>query len=108
SQKTGGSHRTSFAHQEVRTGIPHRPSSRRGRASHPGRAEDYRPIPIQAKRVLRLLPNLDIVMVGPDLEPGDRLALDAYAAHKSDHIWKLQASKLLRAAEAGRSIQEIR
>lgn len=73
-----------------------------------GMNEDYRPVPVQARRVLRVLPNLDIVIVGPNPEPGDRLALDAYAVHKSDHVWKLDASKLLQAAEAGRSVQEIR
>lgn len=73
-----------------------------------GMTENYRPAPIQAKPVLRVLPNLDIIIVGPDPEPGDRLALDAYAVRKSDHVWKLDASKLLQAAEEGRSIQEIR
>ena len=73
-----------------------------------GMAEDYRSAPVQAKRVLHVLPNLDIVIVGPDLEPGDRLALDAYASRKSDHVWKLEASKLLQAAGEGRSVQEIR
>ncbi len=55
-----------------------------------------------------MLPNLDIVLVGQDPEPGDRLALDAYAARKSDHVWRLDATKLMQAAEEGRSIQEIR
>jgi hypothetical protein len=73
-----------------------------------GMAEEYQPVTVPAKRVLRVLHNLDIVFVGTDLEPGDRLALDAYAARKSDHVWKLESSKLLLAVEAGRSIQEIR
>jgi hypothetical protein len=58
--------------------------------------------------VLRVLPNLEIAAIGAALEPGDRLALDAYAVRVSDLVWRLEATKLLAATEEGRSVGEIR
>ena len=73
-----------------------------------GTAEDYKPVPVQLKPVLRVLPNLEIAAIGADLEPGDRLALDAYAVRTADLVWQLEAGQLLAAIEAGRSVDEIR
>jgi len=73
-----------------------------------GAAEGYEPVPVEAKSVLRVLPNLDVVAIGADLEQGDRLALDCYATRTSDAVWKLDSGKLLAATEAGRSVAEIR
>src|SRR3972149_8487636 len=58
--------------------------------------------------VLRVLPNLEIAASGAALEPGARLALDAYAVRVSDLVWRLEATKLLAATEDGRSVGEIR
>ncbi len=69
---------------------------------------DYRAAPIEVKPVLRVLPNLEIAAIGADLEPGDRLALNAYATSVSDLVWRLEAGKLLAAIEEGRSVEEIR
>src|SRR5207249_8839675 len=44
-----------------------------------GMAPAYQSAPLQVKPVLRILPNLEIAAIGPDLEQGDRLALDTYA-----------------------------
>ncbi len=68
----------------------------------------YTPTPIEVKPVLRVLPNLEIAAIGNELEPGDRLALDAYAVSVSDLVWKLEAGKILAAVEQGRSVSEIR
>ena len=73
-----------------------------------GTAEDYEPAPAAAREVLRVLPNLEIAAIGAELEPGDRLALDAYAVRASDLVWRLEAGKLLAATEAGRTVEEIR
>ncbi|MBI3454213.1 MAG: helicase-associated domain-containing protein [Candidatus Rokubacteria bacterium] len=73
-----------------------------------GTAEDYKPAPVEVKPVLRVLPNLEIAAIGADLEPGDRLALDAYAVRTADFVWQLEAGRLLAATEAGRSVDEIR
>jgi hypothetical protein len=68
----------------------------------------YTPAPIEMKRVLRVLPNLEIVAIRDELEQGDRLALDTYAVNVSDLVWRLDASMLLSAVEQGRSVDEIR
>lgn len=73
-----------------------------------GMTDRYAPTPVVVKPVLRVLPNLEIAAIGADLEHGDRLALDSYAEKTSDVVWKLEASKLLAATEAGRSVAEIR
>jgi len=73
-----------------------------------GTAENCEPGPVEAKPVLRVLPNLEIVAIGEDLEQSDRLALDAYAVRVSDLVWRLDAGKLLSATEEGRSVEETR
>src|SRR5439155_22140379 len=40
-----------------------------------GIASSYESAPIEVRPVLRVLPNLEIAAIGPDLERGDRLAL---------------------------------
>ncbi len=69
---------------------------------------DYQPAPVEVKPVLRVLPNLEIAATGSDLEQSDRLALNAYATPVSDFVWRVEASKLLAAIEAGRQVEEIR
>ncbi len=73
-----------------------------------GMVSDYEPAPGEVTPVLRVLPNLEIAAIGAALEPGDRLALDAYAVRVSDLVWRLEATKLLAATEEGRSVGEIR
>jgi hypothetical protein len=73
-----------------------------------GAESRYEPAPVEAKPVLRVLPNLEIAAIGAELAPGDRLALDAYAIKVSDLVWRLDAGKLLAAIEEGRPVTEIR
>jgi len=68
----------------------------------------YQSAPPEAKQVLRVLPNLEIAAVGPDLEQGDRLALDVYATRVSDLVWRLEEGKILVAITEGRTLEEIR
>ncbi len=72
-----------------------------------GAAAAYQPAPLEAKPVLRVLPNLEIAAIGAAFEQADRLALDAYAVKVSDLVWRLDAGKLLTAFEAGRTAAEI-
>lgn len=65
------------------------------------------PAPMKAKQVLQVLPSQEITIMGKVLDPGDRLALDAYAVKASDFVWQLQTEKLLTAVEEGHSIREI-
>jgi hypothetical protein len=69
---------------------------------------DYQAPPVEVKPVFRVLPNLEVVAAGSDLEQSDRLALDAYATPVSDFVWRLETGKLLAAIEAGRQLEEIR
>ncbi len=73
-----------------------------------GAGETYQPAPVEVRPVLRVLPNLEVAAIGAELEPGDRLALDAYATRASDLVWRLDAGRLLAAIEAGRPVEEIR
>jgi hypothetical protein len=69
---------------------------------------DYQAPPVEVKPVLRVLPNLEVVATGSDLERSDRLALNAYATPVSEFVWRLETGKLLAAIEAGRQMEEIR
>lgn len=73
-----------------------------------GAESEYAPAAGAVTPALRVLPNLEIAAIGAGLEPGDRLALDAYAMRVSDLVWRLEPTKLLAATEAGRSVGEIR
>lgn len=73
-----------------------------------GADSTYQPAPIDVRPVLHVLPNLEVAAIGAELEPGDRLALDAYATRVSDLVWRLDAGKLLAAIEEGRPVDEIR
>jgi hypothetical protein len=59
------------------------------------------PTPTVSNRALKVLANFDIVATG-ELSAADRLVLDAYAAHTSDHVWTLSMASLLAAADRGR------
>jgi hypothetical protein len=48
------------------------------------------------------------VAVGDALGSADALALDAYAVRISDRVWRLEAGALVAAAQAGRSVSEVR
>ncbi len=73
-----------------------------------GMAPAYQSAPLEVKPVLRILPNLEIAAIGPELEQSDRLALDAYATRASEYVWRLDVGKLLAAIEEGRPVTEIR
>ena len=73
-----------------------------------GVESNYQPAPVVAKPVLRVMPNLEIAAAGLELEPSDRLALDAYATRVSDSVWILESGKLLTAIEGGRQLEEVR
>jgi hypothetical protein len=72
-----------------------------------GISDEYERAPVEARPILRVLPDLGIETIGA-VEQGDRLALDAYAVPVSDREWRLDASKLLAATEEGRTLDEIR
>lgn len=72
-----------------------------------GLRSDYQaPAAIEASRILKVLPNFDIVVTG-NLSPIDQLTLDAYAKRTSDHVWALSAATLLAAVDGGRELDEF-
>ena len=57
-------------------------------------------------RVLKILPNLDVVATGT-LSPGDQILLSAYAEHTADRVWIVSAASLLAALDTGRDLEEF-
>jgi hypothetical protein len=54
-----------------------------------------------------VLPNLDIVMTGAPLTPAEKLMMDIFTHQTADAVWKLDRAVVLKAAEAGHSLQEF-
>ena len=57
-------------------------------------------------RVLKILPNLDVVATGT-LSPGDQVLLSGYAEHTADRVWTVSAASLLAALDTGRDLGEF-
>lgn len=72
-----------------------------------GAAETYTPPAREDRRILQVLPNLDVVCTG-ELSRGDSLLLDTFAERDSDAVWKLDRARMLEATEAGHDISELR
>jgi hypothetical protein len=72
-----------------------------------GMTEGYEPPAREAADVLRVLPNLDVVVKNPPLPPSDRLLLERFAEPQSDAVWKLTADRILPVLEAGGSLDEL-
>lgn len=60
----------------------------------------------EGQRVLKILPNLDVVATGT-LSSGDQMLLSAYAEHTGDRVWTVSAASLLSALNAGRNLSEF-
>lgn len=63
--------------------------------------------PAAVAGILKVLPNLDIVVTG-ELPAADRLMLDAYANRTADRVWTLREATLLAAVDSGRSLDQLR
>lgn len=72
-----------------------------------GLTDAYTPAPITTESTLRVLPNLDIVMAGAPLPPAETLMMNTFTQQTSDAVWKLDRETILKAAEAGHSLQEF-
>jgi hypothetical protein len=73
-----------------------------------GLAETYEPEVVQAERLLKVLPNRDVVADDRPLGPADVLLLDRFAERKSEAVWHLAADKILAAVEQGLAVAELR
>jgi hypothetical protein len=70
-------------------------------------AERYEPPAREVARVLRVLPNQDVVVINPPLPPGDRMLLERFGERRSDDVWRLTAERILGAVEEGGSLDEL-
>jgi hypothetical protein len=71
-----------------------------------GLSETYSAPPLDVRKVLDVLPNLDVVATG-QLPPADRLLLDAFAGQTGDHVWRLDRDRILCAVAEGRQVHEV-
>jgi hypothetical protein len=72
-----------------------------------GLADTYQPPVVTGQaRVLKVLPNLDVVATG-SLHPGDELLLSAHAEQTADRVWTISAASLLAAVDSGRDLTEF-
>ena len=67
----------------------------------------YEAAAITTETTLRVLPNLDIVMTGQPLNPGEKLMMETFTLKTSDAVWKLDRDAVLKAAAEGRSVKEF-
>jgi len=73
-----------------------------------GQNERYVPASAPRREGLRVLPDLDIVVMGAELSPQDRWMLETWARPVSERVWKLDRAALLEAVEAGHALGEWR
>jgi superfamily II DNA or RNA helicase len=73
-----------------------------------GLTSSFTPSTPERRAVLRVLPNLDIVVVDAALNPGDRLLLDSHTERRGDAVWHLDQAKLLAVVEGGKDIADFR
>ncbi|MCY2952527.1 MAG: helicase-associated domain-containing protein [Planctomycetota bacterium] len=71
-----------------------------------GLRETYAPPPPEARQILNVLANLDVVATAP-LSPADRMLLEAFAERTGDHVWRLHRDRILSGVAKGRNIQEL-
>ena len=71
-------------------------------------APNYVPATPRSEAVLRVLPNLEIVVLGESPLPADRLLLDSYLERVSDAVWRLDQGRLLQAIESGQALSVLR
>ncbi|MCI0588002.1 MAG: helicase-associated domain-containing protein, partial [Planctomycetes bacterium] len=66
-----------------------------------GIAERFEGAPLEARKVLRVLPDLEVVAAEGALPPADRLFLERFAEKVSDRVWRLERGRILAASEGG-------
>lgn len=71
-----------------------------------GLAPEYVPEQVAEEKLLKVLPNRDIV-ADHTLPAGDALFLDRFAERQSAHVWHLNREKVLTALAQGRTVTEL-
>lgn len=67
----------------------------------------YNASAIATKTNLRVLPNLDVAIVGQPLSTGENLMMETFALKTSDAVWKLDRDTILKATANGHSLKEF-
>jgi len=73
-----------------------------------GLSDSYEPQATAVDRVLKVLPNLDVVAAGKPPSAADVLFLDRFMEKRSESVWQLSKDKVLVAVEQGLSVAELR
>jgi hypothetical protein len=73
-----------------------------------GLSAGYTPMPVTVQSILRVLPNLDVIMTGQPLSSAEILVLELYAKKVSDAVWKLDRDQALSSVAAGHSLSDLR
>lgn len=73
-----------------------------------GMEASYKASTVTTQTALRVLPNLDIVMAGEPLSPGENLMMETFTLKTSDAVWKLDRDLILKAIENGYSLEEFK
>jgi hypothetical protein len=68
----------------------------------------YEPETVPAERVLKVLPNRDVVAADRPLGPADVLLLERFAERRSESVWHLAAGKVQAAVEQGLAVEELK
>src|SRR5208283_4896245 len=66
-----------------------------------GLTDKYEAEVVPVERVLKVLPNRDLVAGDKPLSPADTLFLERFAERHSEAVWHLEAGKILEAVEQG-------
>jgi hypothetical protein len=73
-----------------------------------GVAESYEPQAAAVEKVLKVLPNLDVVASDHPPSAADGLFLERFAERASEAVWHLSRDKILAAIEQGLSVGELK
>lgn len=77
-----------------------------------GLASDYTPPPLLVDAgapVLKVLPNLDVVITAPDrITPGERTLIERIAAPQSQDVYRLSRELLLEASSSGLDLAQVK
>lgn len=68
---------------------------------------DYDAPEVTADTTLRVLPNLEIVLMGAPLQPAERLMMETFSQQTSDAVWQLDRDQALKAAAEGHDLKEF-
>ena len=74
-----------------------------------GLAQDYEAPQTEARKLLKVLPNLDVALVGEESpSPADVAMLELMARPAGQFVWKLDEGRILKYVESGGAVADLR